>query len=301
MGIREVWHRLTVNFTSKEILLDQVAEQLTGSHGKLTNQLKEQLLQLSPLEVAQVVCQAGDNLSPLFTYELNSFVTKQGIGEQWIKALAKEVREEKKRPAIEAIGILRLNQAAWPLVEVLKTRNESVLLAAAKALSRLTTRKLLPALVEGLKKEEFWLPARVAPIILTEPELAIPLLKGLLQEEELPDNVYVVAVEILKETRRQEVAIILEELFPAFSAKVQQKILEVLSEMGAANTEKLAVSLLEHADWQMRLRAINALQQMDVPDWLELIEPLAQDENEKVRQTVEWLLKSRQRGGIAHG
>jgi HEAT repeat protein len=298
-----MWKRLTIKLVSKEVLIKQVKEQLTKTNGKLAPALQELLRHLEPLALAQVICQIGEDLPPMAVYGLNNFVLEEDIAEQWISSLTDERKEEHKLVLIEALGLLRLNQAAWPLVEHLKSRNGALQMAATKALSRLSTRKLIPALIEGIKKQEFWLPARVAPVILTEPELAAPLLKQILLEKELPEDVYLVALELLKEMRRPDTTALLEEIFVQHTFKVQGKILEILAELGGVRIQLLAASLLEHPAWQLRLQAINTLKDLQMPGWLELVKPLARDENRRVRQIVEWLLNNEEcgkKGGEAH-
>jgi HEAT repeat protein len=302
MGVAKAWKRLTINFASKEVLLKQVKVQLIKTNGKLSPLLQELLQRLVPQELAEAICQVGGELPPMAVYALNNFVLEEGIAEEWISLLAVVRKEAHKLVLIEALGILRLNQAAWPLVELLKSRNGAVQMAAAKALGRMSTRKLIPALIEGIKKEEFWLPARVAPVILTEPELAAPLLKQLLMEKELPEDVYLAAIELLKEMRRPDTAALLEEIFAGHTVKVQGKILEILTELDGVKIQSLATALLEHPAWQLRLQAVNTLKDLQVPGWLELVKPLAQDENQRVRQMVVWVLKSEkseEKGGEA--
>ncbi|MDW7675900.1 MAG: HEAT repeat domain-containing protein, partial [Bacillota bacterium] len=264
MGLLNVWHRVALNFTSKEALIPQIEKKLIEGYSKISLQLKEELAYLSPLELAQLVNRIGDELSPLVRQSLKTYVTEQPIGEAWINMLVVERKVETKLTAIEAIGQLRLGQGAWPLVELLKNRNERLQMAAAKSLMALPTLPLIPGLIEGLRKKEFWLPARVAPVILTWPDTALPLLQDILVEEGLEEEVYQVAVEILSEAKKPKVNTFLAEIFMKHGAKIQTKILEVLCNLGAQEAEALAIKSLTSTSWQLRLQAINILNRLQV-------------------------------------
>lgn len=292
MGVLKVWQKVALKFTSKESLLLQIEKVLSDNCDRITEPLRDQLDCLSPLELATLVSKVGDNLTPMLCYSLKNYAMETGAGAAWLELLAKGKKPQEKSIVIEAIGLLRISQGSWPLVEVIKGSNESLQLVAVKALLRLNTRPLIPGLIDALKEGQFWLPARVAPIIMSWPELAVPMLYQLLEQEGLEDKVYLTAIDMLEQGAGEELLGFLTRIFPVHQEKVQLRILEVASEVGGMEAEKLVVDQLASANNQLRLRAVTAVAKLKVDGWQELIAPLAGDEYKKIGQTVNWLLSN---------
>lgn len=290
VGFSKLWHQLTAQFAPKEKLIAQIENELQENCSSLPPSLSRQLVCLTPLEQAEIISKSGSWLTPMGCHWLKKTMLECGAVEHWLNLLATAKDETTKLIIIEVLGLLRINEAMWPLVEVLKKGTEALQMAAVKALQQLSVRPLLPVLIEGIKKGEFLVPARVAPIILMWPDSAVLHLKALLNEKNLDEKAYVVSIEMLAEIKRPDTAKFLLEIFPHHQPKVQVKIIAVLSNLDKLQAKELAIRLLESSNWLLRLHAVTTLQQLGEENWQDLIAPLTNDENKKVSQTVSCLL-----------
>jgi HEAT repeat protein len=240
-----------------------------------------------------------------------------GIVDRYIDQLLRGRRWVERVFAAEFLGEIGCARAVEPLLEVMRNTSEEdrdVRMAASRALGRIRDPRAIPALIEALRVPESWLPPRVAEVLLqfgraaldplveqvrTAPEASVRTwaaeILGALGDDravaplvaclgDLNDQVRARAASSLgKLGDRRAVS----DLMPLMLADPVPFVrIQVVRALGAIGDERALhhlVDSLNDGAWWVRIRVVEALEQLGEP----AVEPLflaLEDEDIEVRR-----------------
>lgn len=236
------------------------------------NRLQEKLLYSDPWEVASWLITTFKNKDDLWP-TLKEVLAEGGF--EGIYLACVNEGNDHSLPAVKALGLIGSRISLPALIKALNSKDDEFSLEAMEAIKKLQFPESCDLLIDALITGQGAVPPRAANILISFGDLAKePILKAIAQ---VSDAHKAVLIEVLGETKR-------EELWPDLIAYlnwdhslVRQKTVEVIGLSGSSSACRYLLPLLEDKDWKVRAATAKVLGQLGCKEAIESIKKLCQD------------------------
>ena len=198
---------------------------------------------------------------------------------------------------LETLGFIQKKEAVDFLVEALKSPDEMIRIACAKALRRQEPTLILEPMVEALAKPEVFLAARVYDVLSEIGVLLVPLILQKLTSTNSEGKT--VMIQLLAAFGDESVA---ENIYAAAEGEsypVRKAACEAYGKLGGQMCGEYLSQALKDSDWQIRLLAVQGLKKLRYRQALPQLEAAGKKENDpQVKILIAALLKQWQNGEI---
>lgn len=197
---------------------------------------------------------------------------------------------EDKIFAIEILGKLALLQSVYPLLEALGDRNDEVRLAASNALSQVHSLEVVPMLIKALEDPFRFLPARIAEVLISFGEEAVPAMLDALPNLPLQSKVYL--IQMLGSISDGRIpSALMKELYAA-EAEVRAAAVEALGEQEYQSASEAMTLLLKDKEWKVRSKAARTLGFIGSMQAIPSLQEMLKDEEWWVRTNAETAIEA---------
>ena len=169
---------------------------------------------------------------------------------------------------VRAISVERLGNVGGPgvpelLFNAMADKNEEVKLAAAAALKRLKDPEVAYSLVGALREPNKWLPARVAEVLVSLGQAAVPVLHEALHDEDPAVRGYV--IEILGEIGDKSSADALHLALQDKNANIRLQAAAALGSLAHPDSAVFLADILGDPELKVRIQVIRSLGKIGGP------------------------------------
>lgn len=257
---------------------------------KLTPRLKRLLRRLGPEQVAEIILACWPDLYPGVQADLKTWVTEEGLVEEWL-ALLKKGPSRARALAAEILGITGQGRAVGPLLSALADGDEIVQIAAAAGLSLLRDPRCLEPLAQALVESQGRLPpARIAQVLIAFGEASIPHLVSFLEKAD--EEAAVRILEILGSIGGPRVLPYLIQGLKTPQAAIRVAAAQALGEAGFKEAGEELLKILADEDPKVRAAAACALGRIKYLKALPYLKRSLEDPSWQVRASAEVALKT---------
>jgi len=259
------------------------------SEESLSEESENRLMKIPVDEFCRDFVDREFEITPAMEKALGNFFKRTGRWQELV-GLLNDDDPEHRASAAETLGRLRITQAADSLLEVMADKKEAVRLAASSGLMRMNTPEIAEPLAAALHYPKKWLPARVAEVLVSLGQDAVPALLRTLPTSS--QEVTPLIIEVLGQIGDSRAVPDLVELLKhsPFSA-VRISAAEALGEIGSEDTVMPLVDALHDQAWEVRAKAVGSLGRIGTPELMAHLEFAAGDEEWQVRAAAERALK----------
>ena len=198
---------------------------------------------------------------------------------------------------LETLGFIQKKEAVDFLVEALKSPDEMIRIACAKALRQQEPSLILEPMVEALAKPEVFLAARVYDVLSEIGVLLVPLILQKLISANSEGKT--VMIQLLAAFGDESVAENIYEAAQGETYTVRKAACEAYGKLGSKKSGEYLSQYLKDSDWQIRLLAVQGLKKLRYRQALPQLEAASQKESDpQVKILIDALLKQWQNGEI---
>ncbi len=296
-------------------IIDAIAE---GDYSSFSlDDITKKLLKIRNTQFIEFIVDRAAALAGKAGTNIQEIYDATGITDRYIESLKNSNSWKKRAFATEKLGLIGSAKAVPYLIEIIRDTNdedEDVRSVALRALGRIQDRRAIPFLVEALGSPETWLPPRIGEILVNIGNDSVEYLKkeltnfdsesrrgwsaeilGWLNSQEavqaLIESLFDVSPEVRAKTagalgkiKSDRSIIKLTELLISEPIPfVRTRISQALGAIGHPSVIHYLVNILKDPEWWVRVRAVEALEQlgeMSIPSLLVAME----DHDSEVRR-----------------
>ena len=192
---------------------------------------------------------------------------------------------EQRVAAIEILGKLSWAISIYPIMEALGDRNDEVRLAATEALSKIRSPEIIPMLIQALEDPYRYLPARIAEILMSYSDEAVPAMLAALPKLPVQSKVYL--IQMLGGIEDKKIPSVLLEVLYDEVPEVRAASIEALAEQKYFDAAEGMSLLLKDKEWKVRSQAARALGVLGSMQSIPALQEVLKDEEWWVRTNAE--------------
>lgn len=286
-----IYKLVTADYRRHEIPIvtaEMIYKVLMDWDGVMGESLRQAIVILGPIGVPQLI----DHIHELPEGARNALICvwdDEGYLRKYFDQATKGTVQE-KITAIEILGKLDWIQSVHPLLEALGDKSDEVRMAASEALSKIQAPEVVPLLIKALEDPYRFLPARIAEVLISYGDVAVPAMLEALPDLPIQSKVYIIEMLGGMDDEKISPALMLE--LRADEPEIRAASIEALGEQMYKPAAEAMSILLKDKDGKVRSKAARTLGLVGSLQYIPSLEDMLKDEEWWVRTNAETAIEA---------